>query len=31
MNGLRQPYLYAALVAVLSGCGTPHGQPRTGS
>ena len=30
MNPLRQPYLYAAFVAVLSGCGMPHGQPRRG-
>lgn len=28
MNALRQPYVYAALLAALSGCGAPHGQPR---
>jgi mono/diheme cytochrome c family protein len=31
LNITRQPYLYAALVAALSGCGAPHGQPRPGS
>ena len=35
MNALRQPYLYAAFVAGIlgcgAGCGTPHGQPRRGA
>ena len=31
MKVLRQPYLYAALVAALFGCGTPHGQPHPGA
>lgn len=35
MNALKQPYLYAAFVTGLlgcgAGCGTPPGQPRSGS
>ena len=31
MNAFRRPYLYAAFVAGLLGCGVPHGQPRRGS
>ena len=31
MNALGQPYIYAAFVAALSGCGMPHGQARPGA
>jgi cytochrome c oxidase cbb3-type subunit III len=31
MNSLRQICSFAAMVALLSSCGTPHGQPRSGS
>lgn len=31
MNSLRQICSFAAAVALLSSCGTPHGQPRSGS
>lgn len=32
MNALRRLYIFAALgAALLSGCGTPHGQPLSGS
>jgi cytochrome c oxidase cbb3-type subunit III len=31
MNSLRQICSFAAMLALLSSCGTPHGQPRSGS